>query len=245
MLQRRERERERVLDQPREDAEAITVMFGAIESRPYQQNKQSRRILVAAREVFIREGAAAFSARRVAKAAKLSLGSVQHVFPTTDELITAMLEHVNGDYDAAYRAMAEKLPFSPEQRLAAALDYLLQDICQADTRRFWFGFWALSCHNKHAESLLKQAYQHYCNNVAGFIGAARAHFSDARCSELAVQIVALIDGTMLFTGMTKKTLTLGSPLISRVRTTIWGMLDSKERESRSVNEPRGSAKRRH
>jgi AcrR family transcriptional regulator len=223
------RRSERVLDQPREDTEAITVMFGAIESRPYQQNKQSRRILVAAREVFIREGAAAFSARRVAKAAKLSLGSVQHVFPTTDELITAMLEHVNDDYDAAYRAMAEKLPFSPEQRLTAALDYLLQDICQADTRRFWFGFWALSCHNKHAESLLKQAYQHYCNNVAGFIGAARAHFSDARCSELAVQIIALIDGTMLFTGMARKALTLRSPLISRLRTTIWGMLDSKER----------------
>jgi hypothetical protein len=76
---------------------------------------------------------------------------------------------------------------------------------------------------------LKQAYQHYCNNVAGFIGAARAHFSDARCSELAVQIIALIDGTMLFTGMARKTLTLRSPLISRLRTAIWGMLDSKER----------------
>jgi AcrR family transcriptional regulator len=205
------------------------MMFRAIESRPYQQNKQSRRILAAAREVFIREGAAAFSARRVAKAAKLSLGSVQHVFATTDELVTAMLEYVNDEYDDAYRAMAEKLPFSPEQRLTAALDYLLQDICKADTRKFWFGFWALSCHNKHAESLLKQAYQHYCDNVAGFIGAARAHFTDARCSELAVQIVALIDGTMLFTGMAKNALTIRSPLISGIRTTIWGMLDSKER----------------
>jgi AcrR family transcriptional regulator len=206
----------------------MSVMFGAIESRPYLHNKQSRRILAAAREVFIREGAAAFSARRVAKAAKLSLGSVQHVFTTTDELITAMLEHVNDDYDAAYRAMAEKLPFSPEQRLAAALDYLLQDICQADTRRFWFGFWALSCHNKHAELILKQAYRHHCNNVAGFIGAARAHFSDARCSELAVHITALIEGTMLFTGMAKKTLTIRSPLITGVRKTIWGIIDSKE-----------------
>jgi TetR/AcrR family transcriptional repressor of bet genes len=204
------------------------MMFGAKEPRPYQQNKQSGRILAAAREVFIREGAAAFSTRRVAKAAKLSLGSVQHVFTTTDELITAMLEYVNDEYDAAYRTMAEKLPFSPEQRLTAALDYLLQDICKADTRKFWFGFWALSCHNKHAESLLKQAYHHYCNNVAGFIGAARTHFSDARCSELAVQIVGLIDGTMLFTGMAKRALTIRSPLISGVRTTIWGMLDSKE-----------------
>jgi AcrR family transcriptional regulator len=205
------------------------MMFGAKGSRSYLQNKQSGRILAAAREVFIREGAASFSTRRVAKAAKLSLGSVQHVFTTTDELITAMLEYVNDEYDAAYRAMAEKLPFSPEQRLTAALDYLLQDICKADTRKFWFGFYALSCHNKHAELLLKQAYQHYCNNVAGFIGAARTQFSDARCTELAVQIIGMIDGTMLFTGMAKRTLTLRSPLISGVRATIWGMLDSKER----------------
>jgi AcrR family transcriptional regulator len=224
MLQRSEG----VPGQATEVSETVTVMFGAIESRPYLQNKQARRILAAAREVFIREGAAAFSARRVAKAAKLSLGSVQHVFATTDELITAMLEYVNEDYDAAYRAMAEKLPFSPEQRLTAALEYLLQDICQADTRKFWFGFWALSCHNKHAESILKQAYQHYCNNVAGFIGAARTQFSDVRCRELAEQVIALIDGTMLLTGMEKKAATLRSPLISRLRTTILGMLDSKE-----------------
>jgi hypothetical protein len=37
---------------------------------------------------------------------------VQHVFPTTNELVTAMIDHVNDRYEAAYRQMAERLPFS-------------------------------------------------------------------------------------------------------------------------------------
>ena len=211
---------------PASDMGAFPVRFGAVETRLYLQNKQSERILQAAKDVFIREGGAAFSARRVAKAAKLSLGSVQHVFPTMDELITAMLEHVNDGYEAAYQEMASRLPFNAEQRLGAALDYLLEDICHPDMRKFWFGFWALSCHNKHAESLLKRAYLHHCNNVAGFIGAARPGMPEARCRELATHVVALIEGMMLLAGMADKELSGRSPLIRGVRQTIWDMLAS-------------------
>jgi AcrR family transcriptional regulator len=204
------------------------VKFGVMESRPYLQNRQSRRILEAARDVFIREGGAAFSTRRVAKAAKLSLGSVQHVFPTTDELVTAMLEHVNDGYDLAYREMAARLPFNAEQRLVAALDYWLEDICQPDVRRFWFGFWALGCHNKHAESLLKQAYRHHSDNVAAFIGAARASLSEDRCREVATHIVALIEGMMLLTGIADKRVTVESPLITGVRRTLLQIIKNAE-----------------
>jgi len=205
---------------------AFAVKFGAVESRPYLQNKQSRRILQAAKDVFIREGGATFSARRVAKAAKLSLGSVQHVFPTMDELVTAMLEHVNDGYETAYQEMAARLPFNAEQRLGAYLDYLFEDICRHDMRKFWFGFWALSCHSKHVDSLLNRAYAHHCNNVAGFIGAARPGLSETRCRELATHVVALIDGMMLFTGLGEREFSIRSPLIRGLRKTIWDMISS-------------------
>jgi AcrR family transcriptional regulator len=218
------------------------VKFGAIESRPYLQNKQSKRILEAAKDVFIREGGAAFSARRVAKAAKLSLGSVQHVFPTTDALVTAMLEHVNDGYEAAYKEMAARLPFNAEQRLHAYFDYLLEDVCRQDTRKFWFGFWALGCHNKHAEWLLERAYHHHCNNVASFIGAARPTLTDARCRELATHLVALIEGLMIFTRTGDRRLSIRSPLIRGVRKTLANMLAVDE-PPHPVNPSSASAQR--
>ena len=69
---------------------------------------------MAARKVFISEGPTAFSTRRVAKEATLGLGSVQHVFPTTDSLVTAMFEDIVTSYDVAYQEMVAKLPFNGE-----------------------------------------------------------------------------------------------------------------------------------
>ena len=109
----------------------------AIPRTDYQGAKQAGRILRAARTVFVRDGAAVFSARSVAREAGLSLGSVQHVFPTIAALMTGMLEHVITGYDLAYRKMVAQLPFSGDARLKAALDVLLRDICRQDTRRFF------------------------------------------------------------------------------------------------------------
>jgi AcrR family transcriptional regulator len=197
-----------------------------LDARPYLNNKQSHRILQAARQVFVREGPAAFSARRVAKAASLSLGSVQHVFPTTNQLVTAMIVHVNDGYEAAYRDMAQRLPFSAEDRLKAIIDYLLSDICKSEVRKFWFGFWSLSCHNPEGQSLLRKAYQWQTNNVAGFIGAARPQLSNQACLRLSTHITALIEGMMIFTGMSTKTLTIKSPLIVELRERIWSLIDA-------------------
>jgi AcrR family transcriptional regulator len=202
------------------------LKFRVAESRSYLNNKQARRILDAAREVFVKEGHALFSARRVAKAAKLSLGSVQHVFPTVDGLVEAMLEHVNDGYVAAYRDMADRLPFSAEDRLRAVIDYLLADICRTEVRKFWFGFWALSCHNAHGEALLREAYRWQTNHVAGFLGAARPELSEENSLRLSTHISALIEGMMLFTARAVKPLTLRSPLISNLRKRIWSMIEA-------------------
>lgn len=188
--------------------------------RPHLQHKQSRRILDAARDLFISEGAASFSTRRVARAAKLSLGSVQHVFPTTEALLTATLAHVRDGYEEAYRRMAERLPLKPEARLEATIDYLLEDVCRPEQRRFWFGFLALGSHSEHAQRLLRDAYQHHTRNMAAFIGAARPSFSEQKCLDSAMHVVALIDGMMIYTGIAKGKVGRKSPMIRSVRKAI-------------------------
>ena len=142
-------------------------------------NDDRIRVLIAHNNPLVAAGLeAAFSTRRVAKEAKLGLGSVQHVFPTTDSLLTAMFEDLVTSYDVAYQERMAKLPFNGEARLSAALDYLLNDICNPETRHMFFGFWALSCHNRLVETLMQQAYTHHQNNVATFIGAVRADLTD-------------------------------------------------------------------
>lgn len=166
---------------------------------PYEGTKQAERILRAAHALFVREGAAGFSARRVAREAKLSLGSVQHVFPTSDALLVAMLEYVVTGYDSAYQRMLGRLPLTARARWEAVVDFLVTDIFKRDTRRFFFGFWALGSHHRLAGVLLREAYSYHRDNLATFIAALRPEITEARCRMLATQIAALIEGSMLYT----------------------------------------------
>jgi AcrR family transcriptional regulator len=157
-------------------------------------------ILEAAVALFVREGGAGFTARGVAKEAGVSLGSVQYLFPSKDRLLRAMLERVLAQYEAMYARVAAALPFNGEERLLGVVDFLVQDTWRPETRRFFFNFYALSCHDGFTATLLNQTYLHHRRRLAGYIGAARPALSERACFDLALQLSALIDGLMIFTG---------------------------------------------
>jgi len=159
------------------------------------------RVLRAARRLFVRSGGAGFSARGVAREAALSLGAVQHFYPTRAALLAAMLEFVVNEYDAAYAAILARLPLDGEARLLHLVDWLIEDSWRPQTRQFFLGFWALGCHDRNAARMLDRAYAHHCANLAAFIKAARPALADARCHALALQLAALIEGLTVLGGL--------------------------------------------
>lgn len=158
------------------------------------------RILRAARRVFVRAGGAAYSARGVAKEAGVSLGAVQHFFPTKQKLLAATLEHVLADFRRAYERVEAELPFNAEARLLAVIDTLVEDVWRQDSRKFFFGLYALSCYNGAAGRLVNDVYLHHQRRLAGYLGAARPHLTEQQCLDLALQVGAMIDGLMIYTG---------------------------------------------
>ena len=172
--------------------------------KPYDESAGTLKVVRAAKLVFLRSGGAAFSIRGVAKEAGMSMGALQHFYPTRDQLVAAMLEFVTNEYEAEWERVCRDLPFNGEDRLMRAIDYLAGDIQQQETRQFFFSLWALSCHNKFAAALQDEMYAHHSRNMAAFVGAARPDFSERQCVEAAMQIVVLIDGLMLFTAPNTK-----------------------------------------
>jgi AcrR family transcriptional regulator len=149
--------------------------------------------------VFVRDGATGFSARRVAREAGLSLGSVQHVFPTADSLLVAMFEYVVNSYDERYQEMSSRLPLHARARWQAVVDVLVDDVFDPDTRRFFFGLWSLGCHNRLVGALLKEGYAYHTTNLAGFVAGIRPDLEEKQCRATARQVAALIEGWMLYT----------------------------------------------
>jgi AcrR family transcriptional regulator len=190
------------------------------------ESSNAQRVLRAAKAVFIRDGASAFSARRVAKEVGLSLRSVQHYYPTTEKLLAAVIDLVIHEFESAYEELYKKLPFNAEARLLGVIDILLASNWQQDTRRVFYGLYALSCYKKFAAKLMDRMYARHTHQLATLIGAARSHLSEKRCMELAVVIAATLDGTMTFTGPGDERLISKSALSQTVRTSILALLDA-------------------
>jgi AcrR family transcriptional regulator len=168
----------------------------------------------------VRNGGASFSARGVAKEAGISLGAVQHFFRTKDDLLAATLEHVLNDFRRAYDRLEDKFPFSAQARLLAAVDVLIDDIWSQDSRRFFFGFYALSGHSEFAQTLLNGVYAHHQRRFAAYLGAAGPHLDEQQCLDLSLQITAMIDGLMIYTGPGSRAITPRSRLGDVVKSTI-------------------------
>jgi AcrR family transcriptional regulator len=200
----------------------------APEHRAFDENSSSLRIAKAAKRVFLRAGDAGFSMRNVAKEAGMSMGAVQHFYPTRDRLMAAMLEYVVNEYEAAYERVFKELPFNGEARLLGVIDHLVLDITRAETRQFFFALWSLGGHNKFAAAFVEEMYTHHRRNLAAFIGAARPGLSEERCFEAALQIAALIDGLMLFTAPGTKHFTSRAALGRTVKAAVKKLLADSE-----------------
>ena len=200
----------------------------APEHRAFDENSSSLKIVKAAKRVFLRATDSGFSMRNVAKEAEMSMGAVQHFFPTRDELMAAMLEYVVNEYEAAYERVFSELPFNGEARLLGVIDYLALDITRPQTRQFFFALWALSCHSPFAAALVEKMYSHHRRNLAAFVGAARPALSEEKCLEAAVQIAALIDGLMLFTAPGAKHFGSRAAVARTVRAAVERLLASTE-----------------
>jgi AcrR family transcriptional regulator len=205
--------------------------FSTVRRVGYRETLNSLKILQAAKQVFIRDGSEKFSARGVAKEAGLSLGAVQHFFPTKRDLLAAMLEYVVNAYEIAYQRLCDRLPMNGETRLLGVLDILIADIWKRDTRKFFFGFWALACHNSAAGELFSEMYSFHVKRIGTFLGAARPGLSEKRCEELAIQIAAMIEGLMLFSAPRGKRFTTRERMSHMVKETILRLLRENEHVS--------------
>jgi AcrR family transcriptional regulator len=196
----------------------------ATRTSPEGTGEGAIRILRAAISLFIREGGAAFSARGVAKEAGVSLGAVQHFFPTKDQLLAAMLEQVLADYAENYEKVAAKLPFNGEARLLGAIEFLVSDVWRPDTRKFFFNLYALSCNNAFAARRMNEVFAHHRRRLATYIGAARPHLSEQECFDLALQIAALLEGLMIYTAPGAKSVSPRERLAELVKETVLKMI---------------------
>src|SRR3712207_1086777 len=103
-------------------------------------DEPSDRLLASVLDLLVAEGYEGISIRRVAAAAGVSIGAVQHHFPTKDALLAAAMERVSRQFEArldrriapgagpaeVLRAVADELVSTGEERRPASVIWLVR-----------------------------------------------------------------------------------------------------------------------
>ncbi len=155
-------------------------------------------ILNAARAILIEDGYIQFSLRNVAGRAGIHLSNLQYYFAGKDELIHGLMEFIGQGYMDKYEELFSTLPQDGELRFEAVLDYLISDIKDAETRRFFIQFWALlESSDAHSGVLLNELYDLQIKQLNFLVAGINPDLSEGRIQQRSAMIAAMIEGMML------------------------------------------------
>jgi AcrR family transcriptional regulator len=156
-------------------------------------------ILAAARSVLLDKDYTKFSLRNIAAGAGIHLANLQYYFPSKSAVIHALVEQIVQEYEGRYQARFAELPEMPHPRFVAMLDFLIEDIRDAQTRRFFVQLWALleSFDTSRRALLLNELYAPHIGGIARYVGELNPRLSAGARRQRATMIAAMIDGMML------------------------------------------------
>lgn len=158
-------------------------------------------ILSSAIKVFIAEGYAGFSLRKVAAAADVKLSNLQHYFPSKDALLEAMMMVEIEAYLASFEEIRSH--GSAEQQLAELVDMVVEDLKTKKTTIFFPELWSLSNHHQAMTKHMDAMYRRYRLVVKEIIRAINPALNDRQVKHLALFITASLEGHTVFVGYHK------------------------------------------
>ena len=155
-------------------------------------------IMEACRTVLIDKGYTQFSLRNVTREAGMHLSNLQYYFRTREELIKGLIDYNSQSYLETYTERFATLPTQPHPRFLAVIDYLIEDIRDPLTRRFFIQFWALlDASGAHTERLLNDMYAPHIKSLNEHLAGLNPLLSPGVRQQRAAMIAAMIEGMML------------------------------------------------
>lgn len=158
-----------------------------------------RDILAAARRVFVRDGHAGLSMRKVADEAGVAVGNVNYYFDSKRALLEATLREALADYVEAHIAQFEATRDAPLDILLNVINFYVSN--GRTSHQLFFQMWGYAASDAGAKDLIRELYRPIGRFIYFLVRAARPDASDARVREITLQLFSLEEGMKLFIGI--------------------------------------------
>ncbi|MEM7467657.1 MAG: TetR/AcrR family transcriptional regulator [Pseudomonadota bacterium] len=168
-----------------------------------KSSQTQQTILEAASKILIEQGYNGFTLRKVASAAKISIGNLNYHYPTKVELIDALLEHITQRIIEGFTVVSAQAGDSPEDRFRAVLDYWINDLQTIETTVFFPEIWSLSNHHEFARQTAASSYAHAKDILETLVRDLNPDLTEDLVEQLAMFMCASLEGLTVFIGHKK------------------------------------------
>jgi AcrR family transcriptional regulator len=151
-------------------------------------------------ECLRRYGHDGLSIRRISAQAQVSIGLINHHFPTKDALVAAAYRHFNSELVSGLRRAVLTTAGSPRGRLSAFLHASFSPPnLDSDVLAVWVVFWGLYRHSKDIQQVHGETYLGYVDLLRAMLGSLEKESGKLRFNLrlAAIGLTAMIDGLWL------------------------------------------------
>ncbi len=156
-------------------------------------------IIAAAKRVFIRDGHAGLSMRKVADEAGLAVGNVNYYFDSKRALLEATLRETFADYADIHGRQYEAKRSEPVELILDMLQFYISSGRQSHP--FFFQLWSYAASDQTARRLVHELYRPIGRLVYYLVRVARPDADDLRVREIVLQAISLEEGVKLLIGL--------------------------------------------
>lgn len=151
-------------------------------------------------ECLKRYGHDGLSIRRISAQAKVSIGLINHHFPTKDMLVAEAYRYFNNELVGSLRAaVATKAGAAREQLSAFFNASFSPPNLDSDVLAVWVVFWGMYRHSKDIQRVQSETYHGYVDLLRGMLADLERESGELRFNLrlAAIGLTALIDGLWL------------------------------------------------
>ena len=180
-------------------AQATRPSVALTEGKTQKSLETVRKIIDAARDIFIREGHAGLSLRHVASVAGIAVGNLTYHFPSKRSLVDAVLFETVSEFIDSYIVQLNDAPDAP-------IDLLLNIInCYTDSshqmRNFVYQMWGYAGSDATARATVLEVFRPIREFFYFLVKRANPDLTEVQAQSAVIQIFSLEEGYKLFNGL--------------------------------------------
>lgn len=145
----------------------------------------------------VQVGFGQFSVRKVARAAGVSMGHLQHYFPRRGDLLRALLISLERDFLSNYKREIAPIP-NPVERFVACARYVIDRSGDEHMVPLLREFWAMAARDDAVAGMLDDFYNGCRRLAASILLEANAELDTTIAMQRAAAAVSLLSGAFLY-----------------------------------------------